>query len=256
MPQPTDEAGRHLSWSLSDAYADQLGSALLPLLASIPAGVLVFLPSYALLERLERRWRASGAWAALALHKPCLLSEASARPPAETKKVVREMVAQHKASVLAGRGACLLAVYRGALSEGISFDDDDCRGVLCVGVPLPHKAEPRIQAKAQHNTALAAQQRAARGVRVLDGERYYEQLGWRPLSQALGRAVRHPRDYGAIVLLDERHSHADAQQHLPPWIVRHGLRTQAAPVPTEAPEAAAALRAFFAQAEAHYPRQR
>ena len=100
MPQPTDEAGRHLSWSLSDAYADQLGSALLPLLASIPAGVLVFVPSYALLERLERRWRASGAWAALALHKPCLLSEASARPPAESKKVVREMVAQHKVSVV------------------------------------------------------------------------------------------------------------------------------------------------------------
>ena len=75
-------------------------------------------------------------------------------------------------------------------------------------------------------------------------------------NQALGRAVRHPRDYGAVVLLDERHSHADAQQHLPPWIVRHGLRTQAAPVPTEAPEAAAALRAFFAQAEEHYPRRR
>ena len=49
--------------------------------------------------------------------------------------------------MLAGRGACLLAVYRGALSEGISFDDDDCRGVLCVGVPLPHRAEPRIQVR-------------------------------------------------------------------------------------------------------------
>ena len=37
-------------------------------------------------------------------------------PPA-VPQVVREMVAQHKASVAAGRGACLLAVYRGALSE-------------------------------------------------------------------------------------------------------------------------------------------
>ena len=68
--------------------------------------------------------------------------------------------------------------------------------------------------------------------------------------------MRHPRDYGAIVLLDERHSHADAQQHLPPWLRVQGLRTQAAPVPTEAPEAAAALRAFFGQAEARYPRRR
>ena len=44
MPQPTDDAGRQVSWSLSDAYADQLGSALLPLLAAIPAGVLVLRP--------------------------------------------------------------------------------------------------------------------------------------------------------------------------------------------------------------------
>ena len=44
VPQPTDDAGRQVSWSLSDAYADQLGSALLPLLAAIPAGVLVLRP--------------------------------------------------------------------------------------------------------------------------------------------------------------------------------------------------------------------
>ena len=68
--------------------------------------------------------------------------------------------------------------------------------------------------------------------------------------------VRHPQDYGAIVLLDERHSHADAQQHLPSWLRAQGMRTQAAPVPTEAPEAAAALRDFFGQAEARYPRRR
>ena len=66
--------------------------------------------------------------------------------------------------------------------------------------------------------------------------------------------MRHPRDYGAIVLLDERHSHTDAQQQLPLWLRAHGMRTQAAPVPTEAAEAAALLRAFFGQAEARYPR--
>ena len=32
-------------------------------------------------------------------------------------------------------GACLLlAVFRGKMSEGISFNDDNARGVICVGI--------------------------------------------------------------------------------------------------------------------------
>ena len=155
VPQPTDDNGRPVSWSLSDGYVDQLGAAagwqksqarmhtageqwratagfatmgraivvppnpatqpskpiqppnpatqpskptqppdpgpgaaLLPLLAAIPAGVLVFVPSYGLLERLSRRWKQTGLWDALLRHKPCLRSEAAARPPAETKQVL------------------------------------------------------------------------------------------------------------------------------------------------------------------------
>ena len=41
----------------------------------------------------------------------------------------------------------------------------------------------------------------------------------------------------------ERHSHVDARQHLPPWLRAQGLRTQAAPVPTEAPEPGGGRRA-------------
>ena len=31
----------------------------------------------------------------------------------------------------------LIAVYRGKMSEGISFNDNNARGVICVGLPLP-----------------------------------------------------------------------------------------------------------------------
>lgn len=51
------------------------------------------------------------------------------------------------------------------------------------------------------------------------------------LTLLLAVQVRHPADYGAIVLLDERHSHAEAQQHLPTWLRAQGLRTQVATRP-------------------------
>ena len=37
-------------------------------------------------------------------------------------------------------------------SEGISFDDDDCRGVVCVGVPLPNKVVVIVSSKSLHGT--------------------------------------------------------------------------------------------------------
>ena len=254
VAQPRDATGRPCSWAQSESFADLLGEALQALLAAIPAGVIVFMPSYATLERAVERWRATGVWAALQLLKPCLNTEAAGRAPgADTKTVVATLMADHKASVAAGRGACLLGVYRGALSEGMSFDDDDCRGVICVGIPLPNSNEPKLAAKKVYNNALLAQQRAAHAdVSVLDGESYYLQQGWRALNQALGRAIRHPRDYGALVLLDERHSHPENNHHLPAWLRRNGLRTPAAPVPTEASEVASSLRAFFIAARSRY----
>jgi hypothetical protein len=34
-------------------------------------------------------------------------------------------------------GALWLAVFRGKVSEGIDFADDDARGVITVGIPYP-----------------------------------------------------------------------------------------------------------------------
>ena len=121
-----------------------------------------------------------------------------------------------------------------------------------MGIPLPSPNEPKMAAKKNFNSKLSAEQRASPGPpgpRVLEGEAFYQQQGWRALNQALGRAVRHPRDYGAMVLLDERHSHPEHHQHLPKWLRNLGLRTEAAPVPTETHDAARALAAFFAAAQ-------
>ena len=40
-----------------------------------------------------------------------------------------------------------MAVFRGKVSEGLDFKDDNGRAVVCVGVPFPMKEDPRVKLK-------------------------------------------------------------------------------------------------------------
>lgn len=50
------------------AFQDAVGRVVLDAAASIPDGLLVFMPSYSLLDRLVARWKVGGAGAIYALH--------------------------------------------------------------------------------------------------------------------------------------------------------------------------------------------
>ncbi|GJP39677.1 hypothetical protein CLOM_g24025 [Closterium sp. NIES-68] len=63
---PRGPSGLSLNASYANActpaFQDELAEALLPILAATPAGVLLFLPSFWLLDALCTRWKATGAW--------------------------------------------------------------------------------------------------------------------------------------------------------------------------------------------------
>jgi DNA excision repair protein ERCC-2 len=97
--------------------------------------------------------------------------------------------------------ATLFTSLWGTLGEGVSFDGDDARAVVVVGVPYPMLSE-----------RLGAVQDAYD--RVYDDHR---DAGWRyaveiptirKTRQALGRVIRSPDDYGVRVLLDKRYTRA------------------------------------------------
>lgn len=56
-------------------YQDAIGSSLLAVASSIPAGMLCFFPSYRMLEKMSDRWKTTGVWAELEKKKQ-IFSEA------------------------------------------------------------------------------------------------------------------------------------------------------------------------------------
>lgn len=69
------------------------------------------------------------------------------------------------------------------MSEGVSFNDDFARGVICVGVPFPNSYDRTISAKMSYND----EQRKLCKRDVLSGSSWYSQQAYRALAQAIGR---------------------------------------------------------------------
>lgn len=133
---------------------------------------------------------------------------------------------------LARYGRCLLlAVCRGKVSEGIDFKDSRARAVVIVGIPFAPFKEPRVAMKMKYlDQKLRERADAARPSqssnpygqffassipsqpvaavvptgKAISGREWYNQSAIRAVNQAVGRIIRHKRDWGAVFLLDER----------------------------------------------------
>jgi len=93
----------------------------------------------------------------------------------------------------------------GTLGEGVSYDGDDARTVIVVGVPYPHLDDRTEAVQEAYDAAFGAEMES----------RQADDAGWyyavevptvRKTRQALGRVVRSPEDFGARVLLDARYT--------------------------------------------------
>ncbi|MBV97698.1 Regulator of telomere elongation helicase 1, partial [Eschrichtius robustus] len=116
-------------------------------------------------------------------------------------------------------GAAFLAVCRGKASEGLDFADANGRGVIVTGLPYPPRMDPRVVLKMQFLDEMKGQNGARD--QFLSGHDWYRQQASRAVNQAIGRVIRHRRDYGAVFLCDHRFSSADARAQLPSWVRPH-----------------------------------
>ncbi|TYZ61577.1 hypothetical protein PybrP1_000774 [[Pythium] brassicae (nom. inval.)] len=197
-------------------YQDSMGQLLLQYAQIVPGGILMFFPSYSLLDKLATRWRQTGLWGQVDAVKT-LYSE-----PRKAGKDFDALLDDYKHSVAVGRagtrgsdktGAVFLAVYRGKVSEGIDFSNDNARAVLAVGIPFPSVKELQVALKREYQDEKSRVDKS-----LVNGHTWYQLQAFRALNQALGRCIRHRADYGAILLLDSRHRGNAHTRSLSKWM--------------------------------------
>ena len=176
----------------SDKMPHNLGSLLLKYAKQVPGGILVFLPKYSLIERVMDEWGWTGMLRQLEEHKTVV---AEPRSP----DMLQDTLGNFREAVASGKGGLFLAVYRGKVSEGLDFKDENARAVFCVGIPFPSLGDVKVQLKREYNSMPDSRTRG-----MLSGGEWYSHQAFRAYNQALGRCVRHPHDYASIFLVDAR----------------------------------------------------
>lgn len=214
-------------YARGDETSLELGRALIRFVSVVPDGVLVFYPSYAALYSCVDTWKRFGP--GRDRQKPSVLEHLQ-----RYKRVVVEdrenskalaTVLAHRANVDSGHGSILLAVCRGRVSEGIDFSDEHGRAVIITGLPYPSAVDPKIILKRQYADEQAKKQSETNGRtnvtgrgKVMNGSEWYNTLAMRAVNQAIGRAIRHRFDYGAILLCEERFQSKALQENISKWL--------------------------------------
>uniref|UniRef100_A0AAQ6IIN2 DNA 5'-3' helicase n=1 Tax=Anabas testudineus TaxID=64144 RepID=A0AAQ6IIN2_ANATE len=118
------------------AFQDEVGALLLHVCQVVAKGVLCFLPSYKMLNKLRDRWTNTGLWEKLEDQKTVITE-----PRGGGKGDFDELLQTYYDAIKycdRNDGALLIAVCRGKVSEGLDFTDDNARAVVTIGIPYPN----------------------------------------------------------------------------------------------------------------------
>lgn len=194
-----------------------------------PDGLVVFFPSYDYLALVASVWK-RGSQGESMFERLSRLKQ----PFQESKEVsVDDLLKDYSGAIESGKGALMLAVVGGKLSEGINFSDRLGRVVVCIGLPYPNIKSAEWLAKVEYIErikhdkcridSLSEQESKARGQAA--GREYADNTTMRAVNQSIGRAIRHKNDYAAIFLVDRRYVTPRIQSKLPAWL-KGSIRTQ------------------------------
>ena len=180
------------------------GSILIEYAKCIPDGVVAFFPSYLYMESIVAAWHDMGILNEVWKHKLIFIET----PDAPETSIALE---NYRKACDNGRGAIMLSVARGKVSEGIDFDHNYGRAVIMFGVPYQY-TESRI---------LKARLEFLRDQFRIKENDFLTFDAMRHAAQCVGRVLRGKSDYGLMIFADKRFARADKRSKLPKWIAQY-----------------------------------
>ncbi|GAB5355246.1 hypothetical protein AAMO2058_000189300 [Amorphochlora amoebiformis] len=219
---PTGKALRFTFRSRSsNEILDELGRTILNLSKIIPEGFVIFFPSFGYKDAVAKRWKSTGVANDIGSRKP-VLWESRKKSPGEILDEYSKLIKEGESK----KGAILMCVVGGKLSEGINFSDGLARCVAVVGMPYPNSEDPQLKEKIawinrrfekqRDNQQKLSRKNTQKEERA--GQEYYENLCMRAVNQSVGRSIRHKGDYASVLLIDERYCNERVSSQLPAWI--------------------------------------
>ncbi|KAI1332440.1 DNA repair helicase [Xylariaceae sp. FL0255] len=223
------------------AMIREFGGAILNACTVVPDGVVVFFPSYGYLEEVVQAWsqssnpEAPSIWQKLQ-SKKTVLRETKGGSSDEVLEQYTTAILGNEGTSSTGeqsaahtsRGALLLSVVGGKMSEGINFSDRLGRCVIIVGLPYPNINSPDWKARIEYIEMTTLKRISERDSVIRQSEAtaqakqaardFYENACMRAVNQSIGRAIRHRNDYAAIILVDRRFGTDRIRKKLPRWI--------------------------------------
>uniref|UniRef100_A0A673KXR4 General transcription and DNA repair factor IIH helicase subunit XPD n=1 Tax=Sinocyclocheilus rhinocerous TaxID=307959 RepID=A0A673KXR4_9TELE len=180
------------------------GNLLLEMSAIVPDGIVAFFTSYIYMENIVASWYEQGILENIQRNKLIFIETQDA---AETSMALEK----YQEACENGRGAILLSVARGKVSEGIDFVHHFGRAVIMFGVPYVYTQSRILKARLEY---LRDQfQIRENDFLTFDAMRH--------AAQCVGRAIRGKTDYGLMIFADKRYARADKRGKLPRWIQEH-----------------------------------
>ncbi|KFK42398.1 hypothetical protein AALP_AA2G251000 [Arabis alpina] len=220
----TGPSGRVLNSSYQNRdvpeYKQELGNAIVNFSRVVPDGLLIFFPSYYLMDRCIAFWKdgchgnSMTIWERICkLKKPVIEPKDSSLFPAAMQDF------SDKLQDRSASGAVFFAVCRGKVSEGLDFADGAGRAVIITGLPYARVTDPRVKLKREFldEQSQLADVKFSRST-LLSGRMWYSQEAVRAVNQAVGRVIRHRHDYGAIIFCDNRFEEPSLQSKISLWI--------------------------------------
>lgn len=200
----------------NNEFLNEIGATIRDIASVVPGGMICFFPSYEYEQICYDQWRSNSTISKIETKYKQLFREP--RQASQSKEVLdkySQAVEKWKSS---NRGAILFCVVGGKMSEGINFNDDLGRCVVMVGLPYANIKSTELQQKMAYYDRVCSKQ-ASTGQAVSAGQQYYENLCIKGINQSIGRAIRHRKDYAAVILLDRRYStKTSIRSGLPSWM--------------------------------------